>query len=98
MLIELLASYHSIDRDGVSHDVQIVVLKIHDPLPRLVCNKCVADIPFLRDFPVKRFRPSGYPVDRKIWENLPNDLQGGPDRKSTRLNSSHMESSYAVIC
>src|SRR5436309_3741702 len=33
------------------------------------------------------------PVDRFIFERM-----GGSDRKSTRLNSSHVKISYAVFC
>src|SRR5438309_8351158 len=33
------------------------------------------------------------PVDRKLYE-----YDGGVDRKSTRLNSSHSSISYAVFC
>src|SRR6266496_5016188 len=35
----------------------------------------------------------------RSWQRLrPEDAGGGEDRKSTRLNSSHVEISYAVFC
>src|SRR2546426_9577864 len=34
----------------------------------------------------------------QILEDVLNDLSGNPDRKSTRLNSSHLVISYAVFC
>src|SRR5690606_40224990 len=45
--------------------------------------------------------------DRQVTQSLLQELQlrldalaarGAPDRKSTRLNSSHVKSSYAVFC
>src|SRR6266496_4996637 len=35
---------------------------------------------------------------RRATADHPRVLQPGPDRKSTRLNSSHVEISYAVFC
>src|SRR3712207_8598786 len=34
----------------------------------------------------------------QIWNNIHNDEKGDRDRKSTRLNSSHANISYAVFC
>src|SRR5690625_62064 len=45
--------------------------------------------------------PSGYPFERFISELLKRmgyETQSGIDRKSTRLNSSHVAISYAVFC
>src|SRR5258707_10864081 len=33
-----------------------------------------------------------------VWQCRPNGAPLGPDRKSTRLNSSHANISYAVFC
>src|ERR1039458_5670855 len=41
--------------------------------------------------PRGRFRP-------RFFGSLPRRLWGQPDRKSTRLNSSHLGISYAVFC
>src|SRR2546427_10625555 len=44
----------------------------------------------------------GPPVDpeprRPVGERVPASVQEGRDRKSTRLNSSHSQISYAVFC
>src|SRR3712207_8582356 len=48
---------------------------------------------------VDRFHSAGTMVVREGWKVL--DVGGGkkaPDRKSTRLNSSHANISYAVFC
>src|SRR2546430_6811504 len=42
------------------------------------------------------------PVGRICWQSLPSEsivkIPSGRDRKSTRLNSSHSQISYAVFC
>src|SRR3712207_6954143 len=38
------------------------------------------------------------PVDRRVPQGLRHRRGGGADRKSTRLNSSHANISYAVFC
>src|SRR5256885_7314162 len=40
----------------------------------------------------------GRPPRTRIARRLPGHCQGRPDRKSTRLNSSHLVISYAVFC
>src|ERR1039457_7588304 len=41
----------------------------------------------------------GRPGKEDSWLLMPNSLSGrSPDRKSTRLNSSHLVISYAVFC
>src|SRR3712207_8019124 len=50
--------------------------------------------------PLARVRPDGavdHHVDLRVGAAEPGDA-GGPDRKSTRLNSSHANISYAVFC
>src|SRR5690349_22878562 len=42
-------------------------------------------------------RLAGLPVER-AWRGARAPGRGGLDRKSTRLNSSHVEISYAVFC
>src|SRR3712207_7876727 len=37
-------------------------------------------------------------LTRDIYTRYPHELSGGQDRKSTRLNSSHANISYAVFC
>src|SRR5256885_11332649 len=64
---------------------EIYTLSLHDALPILPANN-------LDDPPV---RPATDPPDRRDEELL--DI-GWIDRKSTRLNSSHLVISYAVFC
>src|SRR5690349_23829111 len=46
-----------------------------------------------------RMPPDQYQRDRDFWTNFGNLLdQQASDRRSTRLNSSHVEISYAVFC
>src|SRR2546430_11185487 len=42
--------------------------------------------------------PCASPLERGGNSAVPPGLGGGPDRKSTRLNSSHSQISYAVFC
>src|SRR5256885_3553516 len=42
-------------------------------------------------------QPTIKPYDENLWAQLP-DAKTAPDRKSTRLNSSHLVISYAVFC
>src|SRR5438477_13097617 len=44
------------------------------------------------------FRSASDPAGRLIWARKYNSPLHGEDRKSTRLNSSHMSISYAVFC
>src|SRR5699024_4792485 len=37
-------------------------------------------------------------MNKAFYDSLPEDLQAVVDRKSTRLNSSHVSISYAVFC
>src|SRR5699024_12727230 len=43
-------------------------------------------------------RPAAVPLLVRLEEELHRPGQGLPDRKSTRLNSSHVSISYAVFC
>src|SRR5690554_7063455 len=40
----------------------------------------------------------GHPYKGFLYAGLMIDTNGAPDRKSTRLNSSHVRISYAVFC
>src|SRR5437870_9036202 len=63
---------------------QIYTLSLHDALPILVPKP-----------------PEGRPTEHdKARSGLPQPLEflNGRDRKSTRLNSSHVATSYAVFC
>src|SRR2546430_8673513 len=70
---------------------EIYTLSLHDALPISIRNRVVAE-----------------PGDRSGWRWQPGPSPGGhrqpgegpgcQDRKSTRLNSSHSQISYAVFC
>src|SRR5438874_5199536 len=66
---------------------EIYTLSLHDALPILTTNE---DAP-----------PHGASRGRAVWDHRsiwPHSGDSGEDRKSTRLNSSHVEISYAVFC
>src|SRR5204862_7577367 len=70
---------------------------LHDALPILLewLGPVAAAMKKGNDEPVKMIR---HGVDEvKSWPT-PESLRPAEDRKSTRLNSSHVESSYAVSC
>src|SRR5438874_9910433 len=66
---------------------EIYTLSLHDPLPILVneIRQKLGSVPLTR----------GYHVEL-LGEY--SERQAAQDRKSTRLNSSHVEISYAVFC
>src|SRR2546430_17316794 len=65
---------------------EIYTLSLHDALP--ICDILVSD---------KNQRRNSNPVDLALYAFAGDDASGG-DRKSTRLNSSHSQISYAVFC
>src|SRR5690242_21598642 len=79
-----------------------------DDIPRLIEHE--VDLHVLRrDSAHGRQRPAHAPNDverggirafghRNVDRPLPIDMRVAEDRKSTRLNSSHMSISYAVFC
>src|SRR5262245_62188368 len=82
----------------------IYTLSLHDALPIFFFKKRSNDDGAL---PLgKRFQAGGQPVALEdarlvLLERLLGDavgLEQRPDRKSTRLNSSHLGISYAVFC
>src|SRR5690349_23777672 len=62
---------------------EFYTLSLHDALP--ICHRVDLDGDHVRDEPVGVRRVDAVVVGRR-------------DRKSTRLNSSHVERSYAVLC
>src|SRR5205085_6685957 len=77
---------------------QIFTLSLHDALP-ISCNASLSR----RHQP---FKPAGDPGGEPHGHDDAHDLEAGDqrgveaeeDRKSTRLNSSHSQISYAVFC
>src|SRR5438874_9581951 len=74
-----------------SAPTEIYTLSLHDALP----------ISLLVPLPLKIALDSGLggkPLPHLLRPFVPSGFRLSPDRKSTRLNSSHVEISYAVFC
>src|SRR5690349_24135045 len=65
---------------------EIYTLSLHDALPISLTRNIFVVAPFLAGQALEQFVLDGFAVQDKL------------DRKSTRLNSSHVEISYAVFC
>src|SRR3712207_7164061 len=79
---------------------EIYTLSLHDALPILIPHKPSALCnPSQRAFhdPALWQRDEAFLI-RQLAHDHQNDLIPGGDRKSTRLNSSHANISYAVFC
>src|SRR3712207_7470696 len=78
---------------------EIYTLSLHDALPILrVSNSTEHTIEPANDFEIVDTQENVYrpvPIDTKV---NPFVYKADPDRKSTRLNSSHANISYAVFC
>src|SRR5690349_23810313 len=68
----------------------IYTLSLHDALPIFVTMRWVQTAGLGLPVATYAVRASVHPIAATS--------EGGPDRKSTRLNSSHVEISYAVFC
>src|SRR5438874_8787271 len=68
---------------------EIYTLSLHDALPILTLSRPHPQRPY--ELPGTMLGEHQL-AQHRAWE------QAGLDRKSTRLNSSHVESSYAVFC
>src|SRR2546430_10414771 len=64
---------------------EIYTLSLHDALPI-----------WKRRYP--RYPAPEFPLPRQHQNSMPPESGHRPDRKSTRLNSSHSQISYAVFC
>src|SRR5688572_31621428 len=71
---------------------EIYTLSLHDALPILDGRPC-GDVPVL--LPYRLAGRLAYSVSSHLHES---SKWNGTDRKSTRLNSSHSQISYAVFC
>src|SRR5947207_8918636 len=67
--------------------IEIYTLSLHDALPIYVAG--LVEVPAA--LPLRRLR-------RRLARGLRSEAATKPDRKSTRLNSSHTVISYAVFC
>src|SRR3989442_8651522 len=65
---------------------------------RSVPKNCSHDCGFFRADKVTRIAPAESPTSRAVAEGRVDDEEIFIDRKSTRLNSSHVRISYAVFC
>src|SRR3712207_8549430 len=75
---------------------EIYTLSLHDALPISVARAGPGD-----QFVASAGDPVGHRLGLPRWGEqvlLTHDDEGGGDRKSTRLNSSHANISYAVFC
>src|SRR5437868_12792455 len=78
---------------------EIYTLSLHDALPIFLAQgiECVMNV-------LARARSCGWWPEAEVrasrppWRPTSANLGFGPDRKSTRLNSSHVSISYAVFC
>src|SRR2546427_2702258 len=68
---------------------EIYTLSLHDALPILTEQHF---------FSALNFRPGISQTDCPVKNQLPGAESRSTDRKSTRLNSSHSQISYAVFC
>src|SRR5204863_8929867 len=84
---------------------EIYTLSLHDALP--ICRSAGLPAPGPASFPREPTSPPAqYSASRRSRAPTPVDplrpvdtrFRRRPDRKSTRLNSSHVEISYAVFC
>src|SRR5258705_3928056 len=76
---------------------EIYTLSLHDALPICVAGRLV---PYRRQRKDRCRRNTAHdgPAPRCDQPRRHEDPPGGADRKSTRLNSSHLGISYAVFC
>src|SRR5438874_7148343 len=89
-----------------STTTEMYTLSLHDALP--ILPKLIETYEILQSrgaqHAVPYMMPSLIPNMAAGWISMrfdargPNSAEFGPDRKSTRLNSSHVEISYAVSC
>src|SRR5690606_41795276 len=86
----------------------IYTLSLHDALPIFEGNYFSQRIPIANPTPIIKFRTPAVvqtnlavfaaQTQQKPFLLLPHTQRVGIDRKSTRLNSSHVKISYAVFC
>src|SRR3712207_9071103 len=72
---------------------EIYTLSLHDALP---IYRCLASLPTVRSAIHQNAKSSSSRATRPAAR--PSRAATAPDRKSTRLNSSHANISYAVFC
>src|SRR3712207_7022995 len=75
---------------------EIYTLSLHDALP--ICPTGAADLRPDRHAELRRRLRPRHPVDQRPARPQRRHLRLQLDRKSTRLNSSHANISYAVFC
>src|SRR5437773_7148425 len=89
-----MSSLPSIDRPSSTRffyfnhppTTQTYTLSLHDALPISPVRGCMV------------IRPNGYGIWERMQRRLDDMFKATGDRKSTRLNSSHITISYAVFC
>src|SRR3712207_7763380 len=74
---------------------EIYTLSLHDALPIFSSVMEKANVSFI----IRDFTEEGLKSKEALLENITQQvMENYPDRKSTRLNSSHANISYAVFC
>src|SRR5207249_11583039 len=81
----------------VTPTTEIYTLSLHDALPISKAGISPTSWPIFSMFQTARRDGSSSPW-RRGHPRKRSDCAGDPDRKSTRLNSSHVSISYAVFC
>src|SRR3712207_6952324 len=78
---------------------EIYTLSLHDALPisKIALWGTARDLTFIEDLR-RRFPTLGEVEKQRNWKFRQGGIIGSSDRKSTRLNSSHANISYAVFC
>src|SRR5207249_8200154 len=79
---------------------EIYTLSLHDALPILLRHRLITVLTFNDGvlFRTKRFRPDYRYTLNFVDAWSVDEVERISDRKSTRLNSSHVSISYAVFC
>src|SRR5258708_31541769 len=81
---------------------EISTLSLHDALPISSVRVKISPDPLIAGILLRTPLDDTDPIARALYLLLPSDdyakVVGQPDRKSTRLNSSHQIISYAVFC
>src|SRR5690242_20799868 len=77
---------------------EIYTLSLHDALPILRIKSCKGSIQCPGNPRVPWSTPKAEPAVAPLQSVSHPPWTANPDRKSTRLNSSHMSISYAVFC
>src|SRR6476469_1744116 len=74
MISKLREAEAYVDRNTVTHDMKTVVLKVNHPFALRILHPCLANVPLLRNRPIKHLCPACYFMYFK-WKLLLNNFQ-----------------------